>query len=224
MNGTMINRLVQKDWSFQRTPIVSAFAVGFVALALLSAGGNGTFYAGSVLLITVVIGLGAQLVIATVIQERSDGTLRFVMSLPVSVNEYTAAKLLANLLMFLVPWTALGIGTTAVILTRTGIPDGMLPFALLLLGELLAGYVLMLGVALVSESMGWTVGAMVFGNLFVNGFIYYTAHVPSIAAAMPTERITWDRPVILLMLAELAVIGLILLVTWRLQSRKTDFL
>ena len=41
---------------------------------------------------------------ATVVEERTDQTLPFVMSLPISAAEYTTAKILANLLIFLIPW------------------------------------------------------------------------------------------------------------------------
>jgi ABC-2 type transport system permease protein len=224
MNAAMIRRLVRKDWTFHRAPIAAGCAAGLVALALVVSGGAGAFYFGTVLLITVVISLGIYLAFTTVINERSEGTLPFVMSLPVSVQEYTAAKLIANLLLFLLPWAALAAGTVLVILSRASIPDGMLPFAVILLVELLAGYVLVLGVALVSESSAWTVGTMVLGNLFVQGFMYVTARLPGIAPTMPTERIVWTPTAVLLLGAELAAVALILLVTWRLQARKTDFL
>ena len=224
MNTAMILRLVRKDWMFQRTPILAAFAAGALALIALATGGEGSFYAGAVLLITVVISLGIYLVIVTVQQERTDKTLLFIMSLPVSVQEYTAAKLVANMLMFLVPWTALGVGVVVVTLTRSGVPDGLLPFYILTLLELLAGYVLVLAVALVSESMGWTFGAIMFCNLFLQGFLYVVSHDADIAASMALNNIVWHRQSVLLLIAELALIVIIVVVAWRLQARKTDFL
>jgi ABC-2 type transport system permease protein len=223
MNTAIIAQLIRKDWSLHRVPIALLFAAGLVSVLMLL-GGQGTFYFGTVLLITAVIGHGIYLAFATVVHERSDGTLPFLMSLPVSVQEYTAAKLLGNMLMFLIPWGALVVGVAVVILTRDAIPDGLLPFSILLLVELLAGYVLVLGFAIVSESTAWTVGAMVFGNLFVQVFLYFVSRMPGIAATMSTERIVWSSAAITLLLVEMAVVALILLVTWRLQGRKTDFL
>ena len=50
----------------------------------------------------------------TVVEERNEQTLPFVMSLPISPMEYTTAKILANLLIFLVPLGALMLGSFAV--------------------------------------------------------------------------------------------------------------
>lgn len=224
MNTAMVRRLVQKDWAFQRRPIFAAFVAGVLALVVLGLGTDGAFYAGSVLLITIVIGLGIYLVIATVLQERTEKTITFVMSLPVTVHEYTAAKLIANLLLYLVPWAALGIGVTIVTLTRSGIPDGLLPFVALMLFELLVSYVLVLAVALVSESMGWTVGAIVFCNLFMQGFMYAVSHNPDIAASMVSNTIVWHRQTILILISELVIAALLLAITWCQQARKTDFI
>ncbi len=224
MDTALIARLVVKDWSLQRRFIAVASVAGLASLLLLGHGGNGTFYAGTVLMITVLIGVGVQLVMATVLNERTEKTLPFVMSLPISVREYTTAKMLANLLLFLVPWTLLLIGTAAVLGLRPGMPPGLLPFATLLLVELLAAYCLVLAVALVSESSGWTIGTIVFTNLFLQGFLYQVARIPAIEATMRGPEAVWNRPALTLLAVECAVIVLILAVTYRLQSRKTDFL
>jgi ABC-2 type transport system permease protein len=224
MNTFMIKKLILKDWYFQRWTIAAYLAAGAVALALLATGSDAAFYAGSVLLITVLIALGIHVAMATVVQERTEHTLPFVMSLPVSIGEYTTAKILANLAIFLIPWTALTAGTFAVIAGRPWLPDGLIPFALILLMEIFAGYCLILAVALVSESQAWTVGAMVFGNLFIQGFMYYVSHIPAIAATMKGNRIIWSPPAVALLAGESATILLLLGLTFWLQSRKTDFL
>ena len=84
--------------------------------------------------------------------------------------------------------------------------------------------VLILAVALVTESQGWAIGAIVFGNLLLQAVMYYVSHIPSVAAAMKGPRIVWDQPVVTLLLAEVAVILLLLGLTFWLQSRKTDFI
>ena len=223
LNGKMVKRLILKDWYFQRWTIVAYLAAGALALFLLGTGGKGSFFAGSILLITVLIGLGIHVAMATIVQERTDQTLPFVMSLPLSPREYTTAKILANLLIFLVPWLALSLGTFAVIAGRAGVPDGLIPFAALLLVEIFAGYCLLLAVALVSESQGWAIGAIIFGNLFFQAFMYYVSHHPAIAAAMKGDGIHWSQPAVTLLLGEFAVIVLLLGLTFFFQARKTDF-
>lgn len=223
-NGFMIRRLVLKDWYFHRFALLGYLLGGTLALVMVATGGSLSFYLGASLLITVLIALGIHLPMSTVIEERRRRTLAFVMSLPISPRDYTLAKILANLLIVLVPWLALLIGTAAVILARPALPDGLLPFAVVLLAEIFAGSCLILGVALVTESLGWTVAAMVFGNLFFQAFLYRVSHLPSIAAAIETEKAAFNRAELGLLAALLLFIVLVLQLTFFLQSRKKDFL
>jgi ABC-type transport system involved in multi-copper enzyme maturation permease subunit len=223
-NTAMVRRLILKDWYFHRWAILAYIVTGAIALGLVAKGGEGAFYLGSVLLITVLIAVGIHLPMATVVEERKEQTLAFVMSLPISSQEYTTAKVLGNLLIFLVPWLTLMAGTVFVIAGRQALPNGLIPFAAILLVEILASTCLILGVALVSESQGWTIGAIVFGNLLFQGFLYYVSHIPSVAAAMQSPTAVWNSAEITLLVVEVAAIALILGLTFYLQSRKTDFL
>jgi ABC-2 type transport system permease protein len=221
--GAMIRRLVLKDWHFMRWAIAAYLALGGVALFLVSNGGEGSFYAGSVLLFSILISLGIHLVMATVVEERAQHTLPFVMSLPISPRDYTFAKLLANLLIFLIPWTALVLGTLGVIAGRGAIQDGLIPFATILLTWILVGYCLVLAVALVSESQAWAIAAIVVTNLAFQGVLYGVSHMPSIAATMKSEVAVWSQAAVGLIAAELAAAVLLIALTFFLQSRKTDF-
>ncbi len=224
MNTFMVKRLILKDWYFQRGPIAAYLAAGALALFLIGTGGDASFYAGSILILTVLITVGIHLAMVTIVQERTDQTLPFVMSLPISPMEYTTAKIVSNVLIFLIPWLALLIGSFAVIAGRPEVPDGLIPFTAVILTEIFMSSVLLLAVALVTESQGWAIGAIVFGNLLLQAVMYYVSHIPSVAAAMKGPRIVWDQPVVTLLLAEVAVILLLLGLTFWLQSRKTDFI
>jgi ABC-2 type transport system permease protein len=224
MSTFMVKKLILKDWHLLRGTLLLYLAAGAVALGLVAKGSEATFYAGSILVITVLIALGIHLAMATVVVERTEQTLPFVMTLPISLNDYTAAKILANLLVFLIPWTAITLGTFAVLAGRTGYPAGLIPFSLLVLMEIFASYCLILAVALISESQGWTIGATVFGELALQGVMYYVSHEPTIAATMKGNRIVWSPPALHLLLGEVATILLLLGLTFWFQSRKTDFL
>ena len=224
MNTSMVKRLILKDWYFNRWTIVSYIAAGAVALVLLGIRNEGAFFAGTILLVTVLIALGIQLAMTTIINERTEQTLPFVMSLPISAKEYTTAKVLANLLIFLVPWVTLVIGCFALIAGSAALPDGLIPFTAVMLTEIFASTCLILAVALVSESQGWTIGAVVLGNLAFNGILYYVSHIPSIAGTMKGPDIVWTQATVTLLLAEIAAVLLLLGLTFWLQSRKTDFI
>ncbi|HVT60856.1 MAG TPA: ABC-2 transporter permease [Thermoanaerobaculia bacterium] len=224
MNYAMVKRLILKDWYFQRWAILGYLAAGALAVFLVGQGGEGSFYAGSILLLTVLITVGIHLPMTTVINERKEQTLAFVMSLPISAKEYTTAKILANVLILLIPWTAITLGSLTVIAGRAALPGGLIPLGAVVLTEILVGSCLLLAVALVSESLGWTIGAMVFANLFFQGFLYYVSHIPSIAATMKSPTAVWSSAAVTLLLAEIGAIALLLGLTFFFQSRKTDFI
>jgi hypothetical protein len=224
MNAVVIRHLVAKDWAFNRVPLAAAMGAGLIALAMLYwSATNLMFYLGAVLLITVVITIGIYLAFLTVIHEHTKGMLPFVMSLPITVREYTAAKLLSNGLLFLLPWVALGVGTAAVILARDGIPDGLLPYATLLLFHMLTGYVLTLATAIVTGSEGWTIAVAGATNLAFQGFMFWTGNLPDIAANTQGPVAVWSSSVRWLIAAELLAVLVILAITWGWQARRTDF-
>jgi ABC-2 type transport system permease protein len=223
MNYSMIARLILKDWYLQRWTILASVVAGAGTLMLILAGGKIGFLLGIIALVTVLIAVGAQLATATIVEERKNQTLAFVMSLPISYREYTASKIVGNLLIFLVPWLALVLGSFALILVRPEIPRGLLPFAAIMSVEILLSTCLVAATALITESQGWTIGAVITGNLALNGIGYYVAHVDSIANGMSSKRIGWTSAASGLLGAEMILVLLLLSMTFFYQSRKKDF-
>ena len=224
MNATMIGHLVRKDWHFQRGPIAAAFALGLVALGMLFSSSQGVFYLGAVLLLTVVISIGIFLSFLTVVQERTQGMMPFVMSLPIGVREYTAAKLAANLLLFIPPWLMLGAGATVVILQREAVPDGLLPYTLVLLLHVLTGYILTLAAAIITGSEGWTIAVMATINLALQGYVFWSARLADVAATISGPTVSWVPSIRTIAAVELGVVAIVLLATWQWQSRRKDLL
>lgn len=224
MNLPMVATLVRKDWYFNRGAIVAYSVLGVAAALGLGLPSEAAFFAASVLLITVLISIGIHLTMVTVISERQEHTLAFVMSLPVSPNDYTLAKLIANLAIFGVAWGAISIVAVAVIASRPWVSDGLIPYALTILLQLFLGYLLTLSIAIVSESLVWTIGAIVVANLAVQGVMFSVARVPAVAAVLETDTVRWAPPIPAILLAQgVAMAGLVAL-TFYLQSRKRDFL
>lgn len=221
MNTAMIKHLVLKDWYFQRWPLAGYLLAGFIGVALIAGGTNGSFYAGTVVLITVMVTAGISVAIQTVVNERTQQTLPFIMSLPVSPMEYTTAKVIANLTIFLVPWTALTAGI--LILFGMGAP-GMIPLATLTLVELFASYCVILMVAIVTESQGWSISVMAALNLFLQAFLYSVSRMPSVAQSIKTKVAIWDEASITILVAMIVLSMLCIGLAFVLQARKKDFL
>lgn len=224
MNTHMIQILIRKDIRLVLTPALLYLAAGVASLALMAIKTHATFYAGSVMLITSMIALGFHPSMATVIGERKEKTLAFVMSMPITPTDFTVAKLVANLLVFFVPWTLLLIGCTTLITTHPTIPDGLLPFAFIQFGTIAIGAVLILCVAIASESMQLTIACQIAGNLAFQGIMYASSNTPAIKDAMNTETIVWSGAVMGYLGSYAALAVLMLIATLWLQSRKTDFL
>jgi ABC-2 type transport system permease protein len=224
MNYPMIKRLILKDWYLQRWTIAASVLGGIVALGIVCLGGQAAFMVGLILLLTALIAVGAQLAIATMVNERKDQTLSFVMSLPISYIDYTVAKLMGTVLIFMVPWMLLVLGSLALFAVPHGIPHGLLPFTVIMAIEILMNACLMIAVALVTESQGWTVGAIMVGNIAINLIGYYIAHLSGIARGMGGSAVMWSSTASAALLVEFAIIALLLCFTFFFQSRKRDFL
>jgi hypothetical protein len=223
MNYPMVKRLILKDWYFLRWAILAYSVTGLLALGITAMGTDATSYAGSILLITVMIAVGFHLVMVTVVSERTEQTLPFIMTLPISPMEYTTAKIGANLLIFLAPWLTLTTGALLLLRTEGARSGALIPFSLIILSELLAAYVLVLTIAIVTESQGWTIFALVLTNLFFQGFLYWVSHTPAIAEGMKGHGAVWNPTAVTLLSAEAAVTVFLIVMAFVLQARKKHF-
>lgn len=224
MSAAIVQRLVAKDWYLLRKPILGYVAGAAIAVLMLATGGAAAVNAGSLLIITLLIAMGMHVVMATVVGERTEHTLPFVMSLPITIAQYTLAKIVANVSLFLSAWVLIAAGACAVVLFRTGFPHGAIVLSTITLLDILASYFVVLAVALITESLGWTIAAVVLGNVFLNVLMYSLSNVPSIKATYEASNVVWPQASIAVVGGELAVILLALIVTFAVQVRKTNFL
>jgi hypothetical protein len=82
----------------------------------------------------------------------------------------------------------------------------------------------MIAVGLVSESKGWTISAMITGNLTLNIVGYLVAHIPGIKEGLYGSAIYWNSTATILLVIEFALIALLLGGAFFIQSRKKDFI
>lgn len=224
MNWTMVARLIWKDWYLNRGWIAAALAGGIATLAFVGAmrGTQIAMMLGTIVAATILIGMGA-LVTMSAATERKEQTLPFAMSLPVSHLEYTASKLLGGLLIFFVLWAALVVGIVGTILLAPGFPHGLIPFAVIMSVEILMSTCLIAVVAVVTESLGWTVGSTQIGALSLNGVGWWTARLPGIRGTMNSPNFQWSGTATALVAGELAVMVLMIAIAFAVQARKQDF-
>jgi ABC-2 type transport system permease protein len=235
MKTRLIARLVCKDCWLMRWPLAAYILAALAGLALTASGGRVARSAGITLALNVLIGVSFHVMLGTVLGERELKTLAFVMSLPVTPSDAAVAKLVAAFTIFLIPAT---IAATALVwLSPIDIPAtmaaahrplwshvlGTLGYYSIVLGAWTLFFSVVLGAAIVSESVGWTIAVLtgllfVFGNFMLqilpnlHGVGRYMRALGRGQAALPIT-----------IACEAAGLAAIVAIVLMLQRRKTSF-
>jgi ABC-2 type transport system permease protein len=222
LNTSVIRLLVFKDWQLFQKQLALYVLAGIVALCFLALAKPWAFYVGSLMLLIVVVSSACFSISTSLVVERKEQTLAFVMSLPVSPLDFTVSKLVGNLLTFLVPFGVLLAGSLAVVLL-TPLPDGLFVYTLLIFAWLLFAYAVSLAVAMTVESEGWATFAMIGSMVLINPYIMGLGQLDAIRTYTGKDAIVWTTPTVAIMttlaLLAVAVIGA---TTWH-HARKPAF-
>jgi ABC-2 type transport system permease protein len=224
MKGSVVQTLIFSDWHRHRMHILMCLVAGALAFALIQVGGELPTILGVTWFFVSLIVFGSMLPVSNVINERKKHNLAFLMSLPLSAAQYTIAKLVSTVGMFLVSWLTLVVAALSFIVSHPVIPDGMIPSILILAMFTFVGFCVIAAVALVSESEGATVAATVVANSFYGFGWYLLVRNPVIRGDMKSLAPVWSREVLTILGVEIGLMALILGLTFYLQSRKRDFI
>jgi hypothetical protein len=218
----MVIELIKKDWYFAKRNTLLLFFLGLASVFLLTFN-NRLFYLGLVLLLSIIILIGALLITSTVVNERKNHTLAFLMSLPITYMDFTKAKMILNLSVFSLVWIILVMATIGVINYSEHLPNGLMPYASIILIELFVAFILILATALVTESETWTIIVMSITNIAVSLFMFLIASISSIKQHMESPMAVWNSTALMIIAIEIIVGLFIIGLTLYLQSRKKDF-
>jgi ABC-2 type transport system permease protein len=221
MNRALIARLILKDWYLSRLLLVLIGAAGTLSIGLLYLRREDTGTIGLISALIASVLLSILLPMQTVVNERKQHNLAFVMSLPISPMEYTAAKVVGNLSAFLVLWAAIAIGVLGT-LARTGIFGGLIPFGMVVALAPFVVFCLLLAVAIVVESEMWAVLTMGATNVSYS-FWFLLMKIPGLPEQLKSPVAIWSRPILWILARQITVIVVALGLTFYLQSRKRDF-
>src|SRR5690606_30590316 len=151
-SGSITRQLILKDLYLMRPLMLGALVLGGTGIAVMPLGE--TPFIGWLVLFIAVVLLGIFTTAALVSGERKDKVHLFVLTLPTSPAQYTAAKLAASATAFLVPSGILAAAALTLIAV-TGIPDAFMAFLAALLLYAVCYYAAYLAVALVTDSVIW---------------------------------------------------------------------
>ena len=221
MNRALIARLILKDWYLSRLPLVLIGAAGTLSIGLLYLRREDTGTVGLVSALIAAVILSILLPMQTVVNERKQHNLAFVMSLPISPMEYTAAKVAGNLSAFLALWAVIAVGVLGT-LARTGIFGGVIPLGMVAALSPFVTFSLLLAVSIVVESEVWAVLTMGATNVSYS-FWFLLMKIPGLPEQLKSPVAIWSRPILWILAGQITVIVVALGLTFYLQSRKRDF-
>lgn len=224
MNAQAIQILFLKDLFLSRWPLFGYLLGGLASCGVLCLPGETMGFIGFILMVTVAIASGIHLIATLLLAESIDHTRVFVLSLPVSLLEYSLAKIAVVLTAFLIPWGAMLAFLTICTLIVPGAKAGAVPVLATLFLFLLATFAVQVVTAVITESVGWTVCVLVLCNVLFNLFAKAVLGHPTVLAARELDTISWP-PVLLQSLAgEVLVIAVALGAALYFQSRKRDLI
>jgi ABC-type transport system involved in multi-copper enzyme maturation permease subunit len=224
MNMTIVNQLIQKDWEMNKGPLMGYMILGAIALWLFIIESYAAFMTGLIMLISVVIIIAIHMVISTVVNERKNQTLTFIMSLPVSFKEYTLAKVLSNWIVVGTAWLILYLSFMGVILLLDNVPDGFVPYGTMTMLYLLCIYAVLIATAMIAENEIVTVVVMTIANISISIFMMAVASNDSIGPFIEGSEPVWNGPTLAIMGAQFSVIILSVVLTFYFQSKKRNYL
>jgi ABC-2 type transport system permease protein len=218
----VVRKLVAKELYVNRWFIVGGVFSGIVSVLIATLGRAG-FNVGALMWMTTIIAMGVMLAIYGVMNERKDHSLQFVLSLPLSTAEYVRAKLVGLLLCYFVLW-AVSSAAAIVLIVATDVPDGLLPYTVLLCVFLLTNFALVLCGVLHAKTESVVAGSIVITNMFVSLYMFVIANVPGLGDHLQDPVPVWNRTVFTILGIELCVLVAALVLPLLVAARRRDFL
>jgi ABC-2 type transport system permease protein len=221
--NVVTRKLIAKELHVNRWLMAGATAAAVIAMLIASQGLTG-FNVGTLTWLTAIIALGLMLAIYGVANERKEHSLEFVLSLPLSPADYVRAKLLGLALCFLLPWLVASASALLLVRVDADIPDGLLPYAALICGFLLANFSLVLSATLHARSEALIVAIVVVTNMGVSLFMFVVGGMPDLHRHMRGPTPVWNPAFWTVLAIELVVLALAFTLPFFLAARRRDFI
>lgn len=210
--------LYMNRWFIIGSAITAALSIGICAF------GKTAFNIGALTWITTVIAFGVMVALYGVMNERKEHSLLFVLSLPLSVSEYVRAKLFGLLLCYSVVWVVASGGAVALILLAPAVPDGLLPYTLLLCIFMFANFAVVLCAALHARSEAMTTAAIIVTNMAVSVFMFTVGALPSLQMHMFGPAPVWNDTFFNVLTIELIIFAIAVTLPLATAARRRDFI
>ena len=218
----LTSKLIAREFQQHRWMLAGTIAVGIASLGVAAGGSPILFNIGMLCWITAIAAFGCVLAMLGIATERKERSLLFVLSLPLSFSEYVRVKLFGLLLCYLVPWLALTAGAIALVLLRADMPDGLLPFTILICVFLLANFSFVLCSALAANSEGAMTLVIIVHNIAISLFIFLVGVIPGFFDHLKDPAPTWGTAFWTVLGIEAATIVIICSLPYFVVARRRD--
>jgi ABC-2 type transport system permease protein len=220
MNRSIVTRLIAKDLYLYRWFIVGATIAGLASLFVSGLHGM----TGLIFFMTTIVALGIFIAMYGILVERKERTLLFVLSLPVTPLQYTAAKVIAALVAFLVPVLVLASAALSLNVAFDPPPNGEIPVTVAMLGLFIANFCFLVALLIITGAEFWAVAGIVATNLTIPLFMNAVYRLPGIAEHVQGPVAVFSPTIFTILSAEAAVAVLSLGLAFYIQSRRKDFI
>jgi ABC-type transport system involved in multi-copper enzyme maturation permease subunit len=219
----VIRKLIAKEFHVNRYIMAGASAGGVLSVLICALGKTG-FSIGSLMWITVIIANGVMLALYGVMTERKERSLLFVLSLPLSIADYVRAKMLGLALCFFIPWVVATAAAIVLVLVKGDVPDGLVPYTVLLSVYMLANFMVLLCWTLHVNSEAWISAAIVLTNMGVSIYMFVVGAQPGLQNHIWSPTPVWNETAWTILIVELGVIALAFTLPLFLAARRRDFI
>ncbi len=225
MNESIIFKLIYKDLKINQKPILfwSLTASLGILIALLIPGLIAANI-GFSLLMSAIVGGGMHMMMHTVLFEHVKGTQAFIMSLPLSYQQYVIAKLLVNKLVFFVIWSLLSVACLYVAFSQNILPIGSLPMMVMVLLAILPAYSLILSVCIISKSINYIIVATITSSVTTSAYLWLIVDFDSVSSFIWTSQVVWNSTVLSVIATQVLLSIIIPLTTILILFKKKDLL
>jgi ABC-2 type transport system permease protein len=222
MRSSVFWSLVRKDMYLMRGFMGAMVVVGLVSLVLMALGKVG-FAVGGILFLTANVAGAIFIALTILFGERKDRSRTFALSLPISGHHYEMAKLVAGYLSFGFPWLVLTAAALCMFLLPPREHLGMVVYALVLQGFVLALFSVALSLMFVIKSEGMS-GVVILGTNICFSLFMVTLNQPGTSGRLNTPQIVWTPFALWMLAGEALVVVLALAFTMLITSRKRDYI
>ncbi|NOX52207.1 MAG: hypothetical protein GXP16_16975 [Gammaproteobacteria bacterium] len=221
-NPSIVKQLVIKDLKIMKVPAICYWVSGLLSITLVSIVGEPAGTIGFILFVSALFGVGVHAAMQTVTEEKQQQVLPFIMSLPITIRQYTSAKLIGNLILVGGIWATLTAASYVVFIGEL-LPTGAIPFVTIIWVGILLAYIVILATTLMARTITPAIVAMVGANLVTQALLWWVSTLHGIRSVIGGNVAVWNNTALTVLSLQVASIVLLVAMTYFVQSKKTDF-